>query len=137
VPERAVTLAELEAEAAEAWRALPRHGVVWLRGELGTGKTTFVRALTRAAHALPARSPTYALVHEYASPDGSIVHVDCYRLRSPDDAMDLDLPALRRSARLLVIEWPERAGDYAPPPDLHLLLAHVADPERRGLERVG
>lgn len=137
MPDRVVTLAELEAEATAAWRTLPPHGVVWLSGELGTGKTTFVRALTRAADAQPARSPTYALVHVYASPHGPIVHVDCYRLRSPDDAMDLDLPALRRSARLLVMEWPERAGVYAPPPDLHLRLAHVPDPERRGLERVG
>jgi tRNA threonylcarbamoyladenosine biosynthesis protein TsaE len=132
-----VTLAELEAEAADAWRRLPPHGVVWLSGELGTGKTTFVRALTQAAHAQPARSPTYALVHLYASPDGPIVHVDCYRLRCPDDAMDLDLPALRRTARLLVMEWPERAGPHAPPPDLHLRLAHVPDHSRRGLERVG
>jgi tRNA threonylcarbamoyladenosine biosynthesis protein TsaE len=136
VPDRTVTVAELEAEAEIAWRTVPRHGVVWLSGELGTGKTTFVRALTGAAHAQPARSPTYALVHEYASPEGPIVHVDCYRLRGPDDAMDLDLASLRRSARLLVIEWPERAGRHAPPPDLHLHLAHVPDPARRGLERV-
>lgn len=132
-----MTQAELEAEAAAAWRILPPHGVVWLSGELGTGKTTFVRALTRAARAQPARSPTYALVHEYAAPEGPIIHVDCYRLRTPDDALDLDLPELRRTARLLVIEWPERAGAYAPAPDLHLWLAHVADPERRALERVG
>lgn len=136
MPDRGVTLAELEAEAADAWRTVPRHGVVWLSGELGTGKTTFVRALTRAAHAQPARSPTYALIHEYASPDGPIVHVDCYRLRTPGDALLLDLAALRRTARLLVIEWPERAGAHAPPPDLHVRLAHVPDPERRSLERV-
>lgn len=136
MPDRTVTRAELEAEAVEAWRTLPRHGVVWLSGELGTGKTTFVQALTHAAHAQPARSPTYALVHEYASPEGPIVHVDCYRLRAPDDALDLELASLSRSARLLVIEWPERAGRHAPPPDLHLRLAHVPDPERRGLERV-
>ena len=136
VPEREVTLAELEREAASAWHALPNHAVVWLTGELGTGKTTFVRALTRAAGATPARSPTYALVHEYASPAGTIVHVDCYRLRSPDEVLELDLPAVRRAARLVLIEWPERAGEHAPPPDLHLRLTHVRDPEHRGLERV-
>lgn len=136
MPDAAVTLGELEAAAADAWRTLPRHGVVWLSGELGTGKTTFVRALARAARAQPARSPTYALVHQYASPEGPIVHVDCYRLRSPDEAMDLDLAALQRSARLMLLEWPERAGTCAPRPDLHLRLAHVPDPERRGLERV-
>lgn len=136
MPAREVSLAALEREAADAWRNLPAHGVVWLSGDLGVGKTTFVQALTRAAHAQPARSPTYALVHEYASPDGPVIHVDCYRLRTPDEALDLDFPELRRRARLLVIEWPERAGDYAPTPDLHLRLSHVADPARRGLERI-
>lgn len=136
MPEREVSLAELEQEAAVAWRALPPHGVVWLTGDLGTGKTTFVQALARAAAARPARSPTYAFVHEYASPAGPLFHVDCYRLRSPDEAVDLDLPTLQRTARVLLIEWPERAGAYAPPPDLHLRLTHVRDPARRGLERV-
>jgi tRNA threonylcarbamoyladenosine biosynthesis protein TsaE len=136
VPDRDVTLAELEQEAVMVWRTLPPHGVVWLSGELGAGKTAFVQAVTRAARAQPARSPTYALVHEYASPDGPVIHVDCYRLRTPDEAIDLDLAALRRQARLLLIEWPERAGRHAPAPDLHLRLHHVADPARRRLERV-
>ena len=136
MPDREVSLADLEREAADAWRTLPAHGVVWQSGELGAGKTTFVQAVTRAAHAGAARSPTYALVHEYASPDGPVIHVDCYRLRTPDEALDLDLPELRRRARLLLIEWPERAGAYAPAPDLHLRLHHVADPDRRRLERI-
>lgn len=116
------------------WRALPAHAVVWLSGDLGVGKTAFAQAITRAAGAQAARSPTYALVHEYTSPQGTVVHVDCYRLRTPDEAIDLDLAALRRRARLLLIEWPERAGAYAPAPDRHLRLHHVPDPDRRGLE---
>lgn len=134
--DRDLTLEELEHEAGMAWRTLAPHGVIWLSGELGAGKTAFVQAVTRAAHAQPARSPTYALVHEYASPEGPVIHVDCYRLRTPDEALDLDLGELRRRARLLLIEWPERAGRYAPEPDLHLRLHHVPDPLRRRLERV-
>ena len=136
MPDRDVTLEELEREAARAWGVVGPHGVIWLSGELGAGKTAFVQAVTRAARAQPARSPTYALVHEYASPEGPVIHVDCYRLRTPDEAFDLDLEALRRRARLLLIEWPERAGRYAPAPDLHLRLHHVPDPERRRLEQV-
>jgi tRNA threonylcarbamoyladenosine biosynthesis protein TsaE len=136
VPVHEVSLADLEREAADAWRSLPVHGVVWLSGELGVGKTTFVQALARTARAQPARSPTYALVHEYASPDGPVIHIDCYRLRTPAEALDIDFPEVHRRARLLLIEWPERAGAYAPAPDLHLRLSHVADPARRGLERI-
>jgi tRNA threonylcarbamoyladenosine biosynthesis protein TsaE len=135
VAERAVSLDELATEAAAVWRSAPVHGVIWLCGELGVGKTTFVQAVSRAAGAAPARSPTYALVHEYASPDGVIVHVDCYRLKHPDEALDLDFPALERRARLLLIEWPERAGRHAPPPDVRITLAHAATPDQRILDR--
>ncbi len=133
---REVSLEELDALAQQWWRELPRGGVVWLSGELGAGKTTFVQALARAAHAEPARSPSFALVHEYDSPEGALVHVDCYRLRRPEEAMDLDLDAFARRARLVLIEWPERAGAWAPAPSLHLRLGHAADPARRTVERI-
>ena len=103
---------------------------------MGSGKTTFAQAITRAAGAAPARSPTYALVHEYACADGPIVHADCYRLRHPDEALDLDFPALLARARLLLVEWPERAGIHAPEPDIQVRLRHAAAPELRMLERV-
>jgi tRNA threonylcarbamoyladenosine biosynthesis protein TsaE len=134
VAERPVTLEDLAHEAARVWRTVPPGGVVWLSGEIGAGKTTFVQAVTRAAGALPARSPTYALVHAYASPEGAILHVDCYRLRDPEEARDLDLDRMRREARLLLIEWPERAGRHAPPPDAHLRLRHGPTPDARLLE---
>ena len=134
--ERRVSLDDLAAEAAAVWRSARPHAVVWLCGELGTGKTTFAQAVTRAAGARPARSPTYALVHEYTSPEGAIIHVDCYRLRHADEAMDLDLDALARRSRLLLIEWPERAGPWAPPPSRHLKLGYAADPEHRTVEQV-
>ena len=132
-----MTLDDLAQEAARLWRTLPPGGVVWLSGDIGAGKTTFVQAVTRAAGALPARSPTYALVHAYASPEGPILHVDCYRLRHPEEARDLDLERLRREARLLLIEWPERAGRHAPPPDAHIRLRHGATPDARLMEAVG
>lgn len=131
-----ISRAEVAGEAKRLWRELPCGAVVWLSGELGSGKTTLVQAVTYAAGAEPARSPTFSLVHEYPSPEGLIVHVDCYRLRHPVEALDLDFPALERKARLLFVEWPERAGAYAPPPDLRLRLAHTDDPDRRIVERV-
>ena len=42
------------------------------------------------------------------------MHVDCYRLRGPDEAVDLDFPGLQQQARTLLIEWPENAGCHAP-----------------------
>ena len=131
-----LTLEALHRAAEQLWKELPAGAVVWLSGELGTGKTTFVQALARAAGAERARSPSFALVHEYASPAGLLVHADCYRLRSPDEALDLDLAGLAGEARLLLVEWPERAGAYAPDPDLHIRLAHADDPDCRTVEYV-
>ncbi len=133
---RVVTLAEMGAEAAVLWQESPRGSVVWLTGDLGTGKTTFVQALAKVAGAEPARSPTFSLVHEYESPTGVIFHVDCYRLRSIDEAIDLDFPEIVRAARMLLIEWPERAGHYTPPPDVTIGFFHTGDQEVRQMERV-
>jgi tRNA threonylcarbamoyladenosine biosynthesis protein TsaE len=134
VPE--YSLAQLEEAARGWWQSLPPGSVVWLSGDLGSGKTTLVQALARAAGAEPARSPSFALVHQYAAPEGLLVHVDCYRLKRAEEALDLDLAALAAQARLMVIEWPERAGPFAPAPDLHLRLEHTARPDRRAVERV-
>jgi tRNA threonylcarbamoyladenosine biosynthesis protein TsaE len=137
VGERAlVALSDLASHAVALWREVRVGGVVWLTGELGAGKTAFVTAVTSAAGAERARSPTFALIHEYPAVDGLVVHVDCYRLRSPQEALDLDLLALSAGARLTLIEWPERAGPFAPEPDAHLHFSHADDADHRLLERV-
>lgn len=122
----------------EAARALGRElgpgEVVWLEGEMGAGKTTFVQSLVQGMGvATGATSPTYALVHHYEAPAGPVYHVDCYRLRHPDEARDLDWETLRTGAALL-IEWPERAGDWAPRPTRRVRLAHTPNPDVRRLE---
>ncbi|MFQ6045401.1 MAG: tRNA (adenosine(37)-N6)-threonylcarbamoyltransferase complex ATPase subunit type 1 TsaE [Gemmatimonadales bacterium] len=133
---QSLTLEELSQEALRLWKELSPGAVLWLSGEIGTGKTTFARALTEHAQAEPARSPTFALVHEYLSPEGLLVHADCYRLREPVEAIDMDFPELMRRARLLMVEWPERAGTYAPPPNAHLQFSFGESPDRRTIERV-
>ena len=130
---RSLTQPELEAEGERLGRSLSPGAVVTFEGELGAGKTTFVQQLVRglgvSAHAT---SPTYAMVHHYEGPRGPVYHVDCYRLRHPDEAHDLDWETLA-AADVLLIEWPERAGEWAPRPTRSVALAHTANP---GLRRV-
>ncbi len=126
--------AALGAVALELGHSLEPGEVVWLTGELGAGKTTFVKSLVRGLGVrAAATSPTYALVHHYAGARGPVYHVDCYRLARPDDAHDLDWETLSRGDALL-IEWPERAGAWAPRPTRTVSLAHTPDPEVRRLE---
>jgi len=109
--------------------ALPTGGVLALHGDLGAGKTTLVRAL---AHGLGVReaaevtSPTYAVVHEYDTPLGPVVHADLYRVRRPGELDELGWEELVARARAVLVEWPERAGEHhLPPHTLHLMLDHV------------
>ena len=133
---RIVALSDVDALAHDFLKELPPSAVVWLSGDLGAGKTTFVRAIVAAAAGESVTSPTFALVHEYESPIGRIAHVDCYRLRTPVEALDLDLEALAEDSRALFIEWPERARPHVPAPTAHLLLEHTGGEDRRLISRV-
>jgi tRNA threonylcarbamoyladenosine biosynthesis protein TsaE len=119
-------------------RELAAPAVVGLSGELGTGKTTLVQAICRGLGARGlVTSPTYALVHEYHTSDGRpVYHVDCYRLRAAADAQDLGFDDMVRDRAIVLIEWPERAGPWAPALDRHFRLSYDADPETRELEEV-
>jgi tRNA threonylcarbamoyl adenosine modification protein YjeE len=131
---RLVTEEELAAEGERIGRALHPGAVVLLEGELGAGKTTFARAIVRGlGGADVVSSPTYTLVHRYEGRRGPVYHVDCYRLRSPEEASDLDWEALG-AADALLVEWPERGGAWVPPATHRFRLSHVDDAERRELE---
>jgi tRNA threonylcarbamoyladenosine biosynthesis protein TsaE len=106
--------------------------VIGLSGELGTGKTTLVQAICRGLGARArATSPTYALVHHYDAAGTPVYHVDCYRLRHPDEARDLGFDDMLRERAIVLIEWPERAGAWAPPLDRHFQLSYDPDPTQR------
>ena len=131
---RVVTEAELMAEGEEIGRRLGPGSVILLEGELGAGKTTLIRAIVRGLGGSDAASsPTYTLVHHYEGRRGPVYHVDCYRLRTPDEAADLDWETLG-AADALLIEWPERGGAWIPPATHRFRLFHVEDPDRRVLE---
>lgn len=116
-------------------RRLAAPAVIGLSGDLGTGKTTLVQAICRGLGARArATSPTYALVHHYAAAAAPVYHVDCYRLRTPDEARDLGFDDMLAERAIVLIEWPERAGPWAPPLDRHLRLSYDADPDQRVLE---
>lgn len=104
-------------------------------GDLGAGKTTFIRAITRGLGVpIGATSPTYALVHRYHGARGPVFHLDCYRLKAPDEAADLDWESLLDEGDAVLVEWPEKAGPWMPEPTLRFRLSHLDDPGRRALE---
>jgi len=102
--------------------------VVALIGDLGAGKTTLVGGLLRAlGHPGPARSPTYTLIEPYRLGSRDVNHCDLYRLRDPSELEDLGLRDLLTPRSVLLIEWPERAGNRLATPDLSLALGYLDD----------
>ena len=129
---------ELRRKGEELGRTLPPKSIVLLEGELGAGKTTLIQAIARGLGvAENATSPTYSLVHRYQGKRGPVYHLDCYRLRHPDEAADLDWETLLSEGDAILIEWPERAGSYVPAATMRLRLSHVQeDPAVRELEEM-
>ena len=98
---------------------------VHLNGDLGAGKSTLARALLRSLGVTgKIKSPTYALLEPYDSAHGLLLHVDLYRLTEPAELEYLGLDSLFADAKLMLIEWPEKAGALLPAADLNISLAH-------------
>lgn len=116
-------------ESAEATRAasrelaslLPADCTLALHGGLGAGKTTFVGGLAEAFGVRePVTSPSYNIYAIYEGSSRQLIHMDAYRLPSPEAAESLMLEEFMRSPWCWVVEWPEKIGDALPPDALHL-----------------
>ena len=112
-------------------------GVIHLRGELGSGKTTCARSLLHALGVTgTVRSPTYTLVDTYTLLNLTCVHVDLYRLRSSSEVEELGLRDLTGPGYLMLIEWPEKGGAAVPAADLDLLLQYSGESRLGSLRAV-
>ena len=118
--------------AAAFARELQEGAVVRLWGDLGAGKSAFVRGMLEGLGWEGAvTSPTYTLVREYAT-EPPLAHADLYRLRDPEEVWDLELDAYLESRDLFAVEWSERVPAFWPADAWNVRLEPVAgSPERR------
>ena len=113
-----------------------------LVGPLGAGKSVLARAIGAGAGVSdPMPSPSYNLLFRYRTPsDRHVVHLDLYRLDAPDELWELGWASLGSDDEIVIIEWPERAGELMPGDHWVIELSHVeGSPELRDvtLTRVG
>lgn len=93
--------------------------IIFLNGELGAGKTFFVRALIQSlGYPSLVKSPTYTLMETYDLAGYCICHLDLYRLQSANEILDIGLYDEFEHAAIWLIEWPERAVNFLPNPDI-------------------
>jgi tRNA threonylcarbamoyladenosine biosynthesis protein TsaE len=117
--------AETEAVAAALAGELRTGDVVTVSGELGSGKTTFVRGACRALGVtVPVTSPTFTVGHRYPSEPVDVSHLDLFRFQGFSAAEWGDLEPYFQEA-ICFVEWPEAAGGALPPVRVKVRLSHV------------
>ena len=114
------SLKEIENIAGEFLFHLGNRKVVALQGEMGAGKTTFVSALVRRlGSSEKVSSPTFSIINEYRLPEGSLFHLDLYRLKDEQEAINAGVEDCIYSGKLCIIEWPEKAPGLLPDDVMH------------------
>ena len=132
-PDEAATQSFAQGLAA---RPALRNALIELHGDLGAGKTTFVRHLLRALGVQGrVKSPSYAVVEPYtvqtAQGELSIWHFDLYRFADPREFEEAGFRDLLASPGLKLVEWPEKAQGVLPAPDLALHITALGDDSRQ------
>jgi len=113
-------------------RGLPCVALMTLEGELGAGKSFLARAIIHASgYTGRVKSPTYTLIESYEIEASGgeltrIAHLDLYRLADKEELHYLGFDEVLDSHGLVMIEWPERAGDLLPDADIRILIEYAA-----------
>ena len=129
-PDEAATAA-FAAQLAATLTHVQLNACIALHGDLGAGKTTFVRHLLRALGVEGRiKSPTYAVVEPYTVAAGEVWHFDFYRFSDPREWEDAGFRDIFASHGLKLCEWPQNAAGVMPTPDLELDI-QVDDHEQR------
>ena len=108
--------AEIDKAAEDFLELTKSYKIYAFSGELGAGKTTFINALCKKLFALDAAtSPTYSIIQEYPTKNGQVIyHMDWYRLRDTEEALNAGVEDCLESGNICMIEWPEQALDLLP-----------------------
>lgn len=133
---KTITIANLEdlsRAAKEFITAMEDYTIFAFVGEMGAGKTTFIKALSETLGVEDiTNSPSFSIINEYRSETTAelIYHFDCYRLNSVDEACEIGVEDYFDSGALCLIEWPERIEELLPEDTVVVRIAENADATR-------
>lgn len=125
----------LEVVAKEWLQLYPDHRVFALYGEMGAGKTTFIRHICQLLKVTDSpSSPTFALIHSYSSQtNGMVHHFDCYRLKNAKEIQEIGYEDYLYSGEYCFIEWPEIIESLLPPETVKITIVTGSDPTLRNI----
>lgn len=113
-----------------------RGDVLALAGDLGAGKTHFVKGLAAGLGiAAPVTSPTFTLIHEYPSGRLPLFHIDCYRLETADELLGIGIDEYLRADGITVIEWADKFTELLPA-DAQWIRFSVGENDAREIQMV-
>ena len=124
---------ETEAAAADLARTLRGGECVALHGEMGAGKTQFVRGLVRGLGGNPraVSSPTFVLLNVYDTGRLAVYHLDAYRVAGPDDFEAIGFSELLAQGGVVVVEWASRVAELLPPDCINVRIEPGGEHVRR------
>lgn len=128
-----VTLNDLEELAEKLIRETESNRVIIFNGEMGSGKTTFIKAI---GHVLGVKegmsSPTFSIVNEYENEAGEkIYHFDFYRLKNELEAYDIGTEEYFDSGNYCLIEWPDKITSLLPDNYIEVSITKTGDDQKR------
>ena len=114
-------LSQLHKFAKSFSQNLKPGDVIYLQGNLGSGKTTFTQMLIQSlGYKGAVKSPTYAIYENYVVAECCVVHMDLYRLSSPEELYYLAIDEIFDQQNIVIIEWPDKGLGVLPPPSTRL-----------------
>jgi tRNA threonylcarbamoyladenosine biosynthesis protein TsaE len=129
--------AAMEALGQRLARSARCPGVIYLQGELGTGKTTLARGLLRGfGYHGKVKSPTHTLIEPYPLGGLNVYHLDLYRLGSSEELEWIGIRDLLAEDALLLVEWPDQGRGVLPPPDLVIVIDYLDQGRKLRLQPV-
>ena len=114
------------------FHSLMNYKIITFSGEMGAGKTTFINAICRELGVEESvTSPTYAIIQEYHFENNIIYHMDLYRIKSIEEAIDAGVEDCFKVVKYALVEWPERAVLLFPEETVHASLQTISDSMRK------
>jgi len=129
-----LTLNRMQLVAREFWNFFEGKKIFAFQGSIGSGKTTFIRALCEAKKVSSTiGSPSFSIINEYVYPDGKIFHVDLYRLKDAEEVIRAGVEDCIYSGDICLVEWPEKAPGIFPPETVYISV-NTLDRETRKIQ---